>query len=291
MKSNDGYVPHLLLSKGVVPAGGEWVPRGGGWRLLHVTKGHGYWVHRDGHIVHSNGILECPSGSVLVVSPHAMGYLLASQLGALEVDYFVLHPERLAGVMDLQELQFLSSLARESLKVSVLPENHGVAGRFREVSDPRRSGGFLDRLEMLQIVAEVFSSQWPGKTGVGEISDARERLRQVLDRTLPAELVGLSSSELAQRAGCTVRHFTRLFQELMGMSLSDKRTELRLSHATELLASSDSKILDIAMESGYQSLSLFNLHFKRSYGVNPTRWRDQLRARKLRSKGKICDCV
>jgi AraC-like DNA-binding protein len=34
----------------------------------------------------------------------------------------------------------------------------------------------------------------------------------------------------------------------------------------------------VAMESGFQSVSLFNLMFKRRFGVTPGRWREKVRA-------------
>ena len=38
--------------------------------------------------------------------------------------------------------------------------------------------------------------------------------------------------------------------------------------------------MDVALESGYQSTSLFNLIFKQRFGVSPGRWRDQAKKRK-----------
>lgn len=61
--------------------------------------------------------------------------------------------------------------------------------------------------------------------------------------------------------------------EVVGVSFRDKQTELRLSRARELLATTKGKIVDVALESGYQSLSLFNLMFSRRFGMSPGRWR------------------
>jgi AraC-like DNA-binding protein len=36
----------------------------------------------------------------------------------------------------------------------------------------------------------------------------------------------------------------------------------------------------VALESGYQSLSLFNLMFKRRFGTTPAKWRFQTKSRK-----------
>ena len=41
------------------------------------------------------------------------------------------------------------------------------------------------------------------------------------------------------------------------------------------MATTQSKVVEVALESGYQSLSLFNLMFKRRFGLTPAKWRDQ----------------
>ena len=64
------------------------------------------------------------------------------------------------------------------------------------------------------------------------------------------------------------------------MSFREKQVELRLTRARELLATTDSKVVDVAMESGYQSTSLFNLIFKQRFGLSPAKWRDRVKNRK-----------
>jgi AraC-like DNA-binding protein len=61
------------------------------------------------------------------------------------------------------------------------------------------------------------------------------------------------------------------------MSFRDKRAEVQLGRARELLATSKSKIVEVALESGYKSLSLFNLMFTRRFGTSPGRWREKYR--------------
>jgi len=48
---------------------------------------------------------------------------------------------------------------------------------------------------------------------------------------------------------------------------------LRLAKACELLASSNAKVVDVALESGYQSSSVFSELFKKHIGVSPGQWR------------------
>ena len=88
----------------------------------------------------------------------------------------------------------------------------------------------------------------------------------------------MSFDELARSTHCTPRHLSRIFRELIGMSFRDKRAELRLTRARDLLATSKSKVVEVALESGYKSLSLFNLMFTRHFGTSPGRWRQKHQA-------------
>jgi len=48
-----------------------------------------------------------------------------------------------------------------------------------------------------------------------------------------------------------------------------------MARARELLATSNSKVVEVALESGYKSLSMFNLVFTRRFGTSPGRWRQK----------------
>jgi two-component system response regulator YesN len=42
-----------------------------------------------------------------------------------------------------------------------------------------------------------------------------------------------------------------------------------------LLVGSDIRVVDVARESGYQSLALFNAMFKKRFGLTPSEYRQQ----------------
>jgi AraC-like DNA-binding protein len=90
-------------------------------------------------------------------------------------------------------------------------------------------------------------------------------------------LLELSFARLASQARCSPRHASRLFTELVGVSFREKQAELRLARACDLLATTDSKVAEVALESGYQSTSLFSAMFKQRLGISPAKWRAQLK--------------
>jgi len=68
-------------------------------------------------------------------------------------------------------------------------------------------------------------------------------------------------------------HAMKLFREVMGVSIKDHLTRARLSHARMLLSDTDHKILTVALDSGFTSLSSFYEAFVQSCGVSPGRYR------------------
>jgi len=96
----------------------------------------------------------------------------------------------------------------------------------------------------------------------------------------------MSFTDLVREIRCTTRHTSRIFHEVVGVSFREKQAQVRLKRAQELLATTESKVVDVALESGYESLSLFNLMFKRRFGTTPARWRDQTRKIKVPKKSR-----
>jgi AraC family transcriptional regulator, melibiose operon regulatory protein len=72
---------------------------------------------------------------------------------------------------------------------------------------------------------------------------------------------------------------TKLFKKICGMSLMQYITQHRIFHAQRLLMSTDMKIVDVALDSGYQSASRFYAAFKEYCGQSPQEYRQSVRRR------------
>ncbi len=266
------YEPHLVLREFSLPPGREWLPKPSGWMLVHINQGQGYWLQDQTRT-------ELAAGTVVLRAGLTRGRFLASQLTSLSFSFFSVIPDRLAGLMTLGEQNFLKqAAARPDLAFKVLAPANAVATRMGElVASPNRAG-LAFRLAMLQLLVGTLGPEFNQLEPELDSPDARHRLRLFLQATPQDTLLEISFEKLAQLTHCTARHLSRIFQEVVGMSFSEKRAEIRLARARELLASSESKVVEIAMESGYKSLSLFNLMFTRRFGVSPGQWRKKFQA-------------
>ncbi|GAA0492629.1 hypothetical protein GCM10008986_18750 [Salinibacillus aidingensis] len=75
--------------------------------------------------------------------------------------------------------------------------------------------------------------------------------------------------EVARIAQCSEYHFKRMFSFLAGITLSEYIRSRRLSLAAFELTNTNLKIIDIAVEFGYNSPDSFARAFQNLHGVTP----------------------
>ena len=80
----------------------------------------------------------------------------------------------------------------------------------------------------------------------------------------------LQIDELARLAGFSRYHFSRLFKQFTGLSCHEYLTGRRLAHAERLLLSPNLSVTEVAMRSGWGSLSTFNRLLREKNGCTPS---------------------
>ena len=282
MKAVRFFEPHLVIKELILLPGGEWTPQSHAWTIFQVSRGFGYWTN-------SSATQELSCRSLLLVSPQAQGCARASQLAELVLRYFVIDPARLTGLFSLGEQHLLAEAgARLRLSPRFFTASEDLSSRFSRICAEQAPNEATLRLNLAQVFIDALRAELSaGNAGPGDRAGARRRLTEFLRTTPEFELLSVSLPELARTACCTPRHLSRLFREIAGIPFRQKQTELRLSRARELLANSQARVLDVAMESGYGSLSLFNLLFRKRFGVSPGRWRKQLLAKTPRRRTTV----
>lgn len=69
------------------------------------------------------------------------------------------------------------------------------------------------------------------------------------------------------------KYLGRLFQKEVGISFHQYTLSLKLEKAVSLLTCKNNKIIDVALECGFNSISYFNREFKKAYGASPSEYR------------------
>ena len=266
------YEPHLVVCERVLAPGAEWEIQLPGWCVIQVKTGHGYCLQRG-------ATRELANGAAMLRADAAGGIIRASQLGEMALNYFRVQPDLLGGVATVGEQQLLNEMAlRQEFSLKILTPEDPIAISLKNLFAKDHGGTALFRTHLLQIFLEASGNGLSHR--VVELvapADARQRLQELLRNTPVSDLLGMSFSDLAKTMNCTPRHLSRVFREVVGMSFREKQTSIRLARAREILVTTDRKIVDVALDSGYDSLSLFNLMFRRRFGTSPGKWRQQWR--------------
>ena len=83
----------------------------------------------------------------------------------------------------------------------------------------------------------------------------------------------LTVDDMARAAMFSKFHFTRIFQQVTGISPGRFLSALRLQQAQHLLVSTSLNVADISQQVGYSSVGTFSSRFSRSVGMSPTTYR------------------
>ena len=250
---------------------GEWISRHYEWFMVRVAEGVGYWL-QAGVAAH-----QLSAGDCLIATGNSNGVLRASQLGLLKLQFFSVQPQYLNGLLTVAEWHQLEVAPNNlSSHVSIFAAGEPLAQRFTRLAEQTQQKGLPVRCGLLQLWANAVAGLLPApameSTGGGRL---RERFRQLVGQMPEAELSQCSLRDLAGQLNCSERHFSRLFREEFGVPLRARQIELRLQRARQLLTNSDAKIINVAYDSGYQHLGLFNAMFKKRFGMTPSEWRQQ----------------
>ena len=239
--------------------------------MVRVAEGVGYWLQPG------VAARQLSVGDGLMTSSSSNGVLRASQLGPLKLQFFSVQPQYLNGLLTVAEWHQLE-VAPNSLSshVSIFTAGEPLAQRFTRLAEQTQREGLPVRCGLLQLWANAIAGLLPApameSAGGGRL---HERFRQLVGQMPEAELSQCSLRDLAGQLNCSERHFSRLFREEFGVPLRARQIELRLQRARQLLTNSDAKIINVAYDSGYRHLGLFNVMFKKRFGMTPSEWRQQ----------------
>ncbi len=102
------------------------------------------------------------------------------------------------------------------------------------------------------------------------------KLQQITDALAKCLAEEFSLIELAEMAGLSKFHFSRLFKEATGVSPSQYHLNLRMIEARRLLRETRESVINIAMDVGYNNPSHFAHLFHRETGMTPSEYRRAL---------------
>ena len=100
--------------------------------------------------------------------------------------------------------------------------------------------------------------------------DRIQRSIDYIDRNLTA---AIDLKEIARQSGYSLSHFYKVFPAVTGFSIKEFVRNKRLAASARRLVYTRDRILDIAVESGFESQEAFTRAFEALYGTTPAKYR------------------
>lgn len=203
---------------------------------------------------------RCFAGLNDTLIPIKMGrriiaYLQTGQVALEELDNS--HYDRAHSEMILRGIELDSRTARKAYRKSVSMDREAYQG-------------FIKMLEIfaesLGAAANTLHISKADKSGNQAALKAVRFIRQNYDRAIPL-------SEIAQVAGASIRHFSKIFKEETSLTFVDYLTRERIERAKVRISQTSDRISDIAFASGFDSIAQFNRAFKKVSGESPSNYR------------------
>lgn len=124
---------------------------------------------------------------------------------------------------------------------------------------------------------ELYQKELIQKVDLGKQHGYIEPMFRTCDYINHHYMENITLEQAAAVSGFSKFHFTRVFKQFMDMTFYDYLNQKRIKQATLLLHNEEMSVTEIAMESGFNSISTFNRTFLSAHGMSPSAYRSSRR--------------
>lgn len=153
--------------------------------------------------------------------------------------------------------------------------------RFSKAADQilNRTAAYelLAKSELLAMLALLVTNSTPVAAPVEKTPEyfRLERLKNALKYIQDNYSQKLSTLDISNYLNMSEGHFCRIFKQYFKRTPIDYLNYYRITRAARLLEETEQKVLEVAMEVGFDNLSYFIGTFKHYMGVTPSKYRNQ----------------
>lgn len=248
--------------------------------LIYIKKGRGIiTADLKQHIVEA--------GTIALIIPGQLHSIEQYEQESMEYENIIFHPNILISKKtDSGTTDFLLPLLSGNVSVPLLytpdspcyREIAACVDANDEISRTNPKGYQLFIKSQLFMLFFILFNKCSLKEPPKKDFKSLEKMKLILKYIENHYIDKITIEDIAREAGLSQSHFMKYFKNTMGTSFIDYLNEYRLTMASRLLVSSDSSILDIASEVGFENLSYFNRTFKKRFGMTPREYRKKYTA-------------
>lgn len=179
---------------------------------------------------------------------------------------------------DIPEMKLVNKLLEKS---SLAPEICGKTKKYvtQELHDMLDKKPEQKLLSLLQILIRLSQSRELKpllSTGYSaNNSGDTERINKVFEFIMKNYTEEIYVREIASKLNMSAAAFSRYFKRHTRKTFSDYVKEIRIGHACRLLMENNYSISEIGYHSGFDNLSNFYRHFKKTIGIMPKEYRNR----------------
>ena len=203
-----------------------------------------------------NQLLLVPSYTVhlFVTEKSSHTYVLKIPIGYIYSIYNILRKKTFSKIL-VEDEKAVSEIAR-SMKIIASWENENADSLLLKGHTYIILATLLDKVPLEDISPKTNQSQ----------------VRDVIDYLHNNYLLPLSLDKIATIFGYSKSRFSHIFNDSVGCGLTEYINSLRSRHAANLLLEETNSIIDVAMNSGFESMRTFYRSFKRNFAMTPSQY-------------------
>ena len=80
--------------------------------------------------------------------------------------------------------------------------------------------------------------------------------------------------KIATEFSTTPKYFSNYFKKEFSVGFNEYLTQVRISHAKQILCDTDLSLAEVSMKSGYLNQATFTVAFKKTVGLPPGKYRE-----------------
>jgi AraC family transcriptional regulator len=212
---------------------------------------------------------EYVAGDIAICCRHVVGLVQSrDQMKELRFELSDLHLSEAAGEANREiELQSIPKLKDSRIRALMTAVNIERASGFP-------SGQlFLESIEvaLAAVLVQTYSLSIRARRRIkGGLTDVGRR--DVIDFVRSRISEDISLTDMAAITGLSATHFSHVFKKSMGESPHHFVLQQRVQYAKELLVSSNLRMIDIALASGFKTQQHFARIFRKMCGLSPTEY-------------------
>lgn len=222
------------------------------------------------------------AGTIMLITPGQLHSIEQFEQEIMEYENIIFHPNILISKQtDTCNTDFFQPLLTGKISLPVLyapdmpyyKEIAACVDANDEICKTDPEGYQLFIKSQLFMLFFILFNKCALKTPVKKDYKSLEKMKLILKYVENNYMNKITIEDIAGEVNLSQSHFMKYFKNTMGSSFIDYLNEYRLTMASRLLVSSESSILDIAAEVGFDNLSYFNRIFKKRFGQTPSAYR------------------